>query len=226
MAGKQHVEQTVARLGRSARCRVFVESEWARLREVIVGRPFLRISRPFPRCLRSRLGEETWSLIKAREGDLLAVAFPQLQARIYGQMRDAARVLRRHGIVVLEVPQFEPEEDTDHRYGSLGAFQYFARDPLLVVGDRVIELVARGSDQCRELLPIRRLLDSVLAGRGARRIAMAPASSKAGHALRAPLLEGGDCLQTPDEVFVGISGRGSNRRASSGCVGRCGESAK
>ena len=190
---------------------MFVESEWARLREVIVGRPFLRIPRPFPRSLRPRLGDHIWSLIKAREGDLLADAFPQLQSRVRNEMDEAASVLRRHGVVVREVPPFEREEEPGDQEGGFGAFQYFARDSLLVVGTRVIELATRGADRYRELLPIRRLLDTVLARRGARRVVMSPLSPGPERASRRALLEGGDCLLTPDELFVGLSGHGSNR---------------
>ena len=59
-------------------------------RKAVVGRPFLRIPRPFPPSARSWLGAEIWRLIAEREGRSLAEAFPQLHALVRGQMRDAA----------------------------------------------------------------------------------------------------------------------------------------
>jgi glycine amidinotransferase len=211
MRGQPRAQATVRRADRSARPGICVESEWATLREVIVGRPFLRLPRPLPQSARSRIDAETWRLISAREGLPLADAFPRLHGLISDQMSRAASLLADHGVVVHEVPPFA--SDDIRRAASVRGrtFQYFARDPLLVVGDRVFELAIRGRDRCQEQFPIRRLLDEVLEGRTARRTAMGPRRSGGRAPGRCARLEGGDCLLTPSEVLVGLSGRGSNR---------------
>jgi N-dimethylarginine dimethylaminohydrolase len=211
MRGQPRVEATSRLAGRSARSGVCVESEWAALREVIVGRPFLRLPCPFPLSARSRIDAEAWRLIKAREGQSLADAFPRLHGRISDQMSRAATLLEHHGVVVHEVPPFAPADIRRPASMRGRTFQYFARDPLLVVGNRVIELAIRGRDRCQERFPIRRLLEEILEGRAARRTAMEPRRSGGRRPGRRARLEGGDCLLTPTEVLVGHSGRGSNR---------------
>lgn len=210
MGGQPRPERGSARAGQPARSAICVESEWANLREVVVGRPFLRLPCPFPGRERTRLDAETWALIKAREGLSLEEAFPQLQARVSEQMTRATALLERHGVAVHAAPPFAPRDVRSPASMRGRTFQYFTRDLLLVVGPRVVELSLRGRDRCQEQLPIRRLLERVLEGRPVRRMAMIPRRPWGRAPGRRALLEGGDCLLTPTEVFVGLSGCGSN----------------
>lgn len=190
--------------------RIRVTHEWAKLREVIVGRARYRILKPFPDQLRAGMGAAEWEQVKAQEGRLLADAFPVLQARAQLQMACAADLLRERGVVVHEVPEFEASEEfggepvpASRGHGSI---QCFPRDPLLAAGDRLLELTLRDPLRRRELLPLRRLVAGLPSA--------LPAASMGGadspHQPRA-CVEGGDCLVNGREVYAGLSGRATNR---------------
>jgi len=188
-----------------------VTHEWARLREVVVGTPYYRIPQPFPARLKRRIGARTWQTIKAQEGERLADAFPQLHARMRGQIDHVVALLRRHGVTVHRVPRYRADEEPDRDSGGIGALQHFPRDPWLVAGGHIIELAMADVHRRRELLPLRRLLDRALDTRRPRRLSMPGVLATNRGPARAPRLEGGDCLVCGREIFVGLSGRSSNR---------------
>ena len=51
-----------------------VTTEWARLHEVTLGRPFYRIVRPLAETLRDRVNVDVWRKVKAREGQTIEAA--------------------------------------------------------------------------------------------------------------------------------------------------------
>ena len=135
---------------------ICVASDWARLHEVIVGRPYYRIIKPYDRRLKKVVGSEAWAAIKSEEGNLLECAFPTLHQRAKSQMDEAAGVLRRYGVAVHEVPPFESGEDT--LVGRIGSIQFFPRDLLLTVGTGCFELSVVNQLRRKERGPLRRLL--------------------------------------------------------------------
>ena len=186
-----------------------MSSEWAPLCEAIVGRPDYRIVSPFPETWRGRLGERSWQALKRQEGQRLSDAFPRLHRRLREQMEQAAEVLRDEGVRVHIVPAFAPgEEGRGTDPSTIGAMQCFPRDPLLQVGPRLIELALVNPLRRAERLPLRRLLTRHRARLGLELVRMPSSRASDGASL---FLEGGDCLQNADEIYVGISGSASNR---------------
>jgi N-dimethylarginine dimethylaminohydrolase len=150
---------------------------------------------------------ETWIAIKREEGRLLQDAFPELYTVAAAEMNGAAEVLRQRGIIVHEVPPFLDSEEALIGDGAVGTIQYFPRDSLLVIGSSVLGLSLVTPYRRTELAPLRRFL---LEEGGIVRPevqAMPDVTSPGRHRAR---LEGGDCLLTENELFVGISGNTSN----------------
>jgi glycine amidinotransferase len=185
-----------------------VTCEWARLREVIVGRPFYRIPAPFPAELVEGVPEALWRKVKAREGQTMETAMPAEYLRCADQIDAVVRLLEREGVKVHRVPAFAAGEEDYLRASHSESMQFFPRDPILVVDDHVVELCLRDGRRRRERTPLRRLLDercpaTVLA---TMEFPDPPESEEEPW----PYLEGGDCLVLDDEVLVGVGSRGSN----------------
>jgi N-dimethylarginine dimethylaminohydrolase len=184
--------------------RISVESDWATLREVIVGRPYYRIIKPYTHRLKKMMDSEAWKTIKQEEGNLLKDAFPDLHQRAKYQMDEAAKILRRCGVIVHEVLPFDDGEDSLH--GRIGSIQFFPRDVMLVVGNSRFELSLVNPLRRKELAPLRRFLLSASGSPITVHSMPGVAAPQKSHAR----LEGGDCLFGDNEIYVGISGNASN----------------
>lgn len=187
-----------------------VTHEWARLREVIVGRPFYRIPRPFPGEAADRVPAELWRKVKAREGQTLEAAMPRDYARCAAQMDAVVHLLEHQGVQVHRVPEFAPDEEGYRVDSNPESIQFFPRDPILVVDDQVVELCLRAARRRRERAPLGRLLIERGGIFPANRKSMDHPDPGAGEEEAWPYLEGGDCLVLGDEVLVGVGARGSN----------------
>jgi N-dimethylarginine dimethylaminohydrolase len=190
--------------------RLCVTHEWARLREVIVGRPFYRIPKPFPETYREEVSDAVWRKVKAREGQTMEASMPQDYARCAAQMAAVIRLLEDRGVEVHRVPEFAPGEEDYLAAIHPEAIQFFPRDPILVAGDRIVELCLRDGRRRRERAPLRRLLQDLGAIVPPRFRSMDFPDSSKGDGETWPYLEGGDCLVVGTEVLVGIRNRGSN----------------
>lgn len=186
-----------------------VTHEWARLHEVIVGSAFYRIPKPLPELRREGVTEALWQKVKAREGMTMEAAMPTEHARCAAQIDAAVRVLETRGVIVHRVAAFEPQDEAFLAEADAESLQFFPRDPLLVAGERVIELTPRDVRRRRERAPLARMLrerfhhaPSVLT----MPLPVPPASV----ADPFPFLEGGDCLVNGAEVLVGVRRGGGN----------------
>lgn len=185
-----------------------VDAEWATLREVIIGRPFYRIPRPYPEALKAAAGEALWRKVKAREGQTLYQAMPREYRRCVAQMDAVVAVLEAAGVRVHRVPAFAGREEAFLAATHPESLLFFPRDPLLVVDGKLIELSLRDPHRRRERAPLRRLLRRLgLAGRLASMPWPEPPDSSADPF---PFAEGGDCLINGDEILVGVRDMGSS----------------
>jgi N-dimethylarginine dimethylaminohydrolase len=119
-------------------------------------------------------------------------------------------LLEANGVRVHRVPQFTPEEEDDGTAYQPESIQFFPRDPILVVDDRIIELCLRNGPHRRERAPLRRLFHELGVRVPASVRTMALPDPDGDDAESWPYLEGGDCLAYGDEVLVGVGARGSN----------------
>lgn len=186
-----------------SRCPVVrVTHEWARLREVIVGRPFYRLPKPFPEERKAHVSPELWAKVKAREGMTMQRAMPSEHARCAEQMDSVAALLKSRGIRVHRVPAFSGHEEDYLRERFSESLLFFPRDPLLVAGERVIELSVRDRRRRRERYPLRRLLER--RGAATQLLSMPEPEPADSAADPWPFVEGGDCLVNGGEIYVGM----------------------
>jgi glycine amidinotransferase len=189
-----------------------VEHEWGRLREAIVGiqpRDGFVIP-PWAPYLRW-LSPEWQALVREHGGRRLADIDPDGAALMEREVDGFARTLAEHGVKVHRPEVLQPPE-SEYMAPNREGGQLYTRDPILVVGERVIELPMRIPCRRREVFGLRPILRR-LAAHGFDWIA-APTPSPSEPTDDDLFLEGGDVLLDGDQIYVGISGCASTERGA------------
>ncbi len=205
---------------------IHVDYEYGRLDEVILGRGVMR----YPDVERATWAAEGMKVLPESEA-----------AKVRERSGRDSRDLDKHNLVEQEneellalfakydVTVHRPEPLTDEQvaanYGREwlpnGYIQTFARDPMFVVGDNVIELAPGAPNRRAEMLGYRRLFAERVAGSGAKwyqmplvdvRTVNSPGYDKDDH----PALEGGDLLVLGTTVLAGTT---QNRAVGSSATG-------
>ncbi|WP_067703247.1 dimethylarginine dimethylaminohydrolase family protein [Nocardia jejuensis] len=189
---------------------VFVESEFAPLRTMVVSRSefrapdseaFLGHSMPVEKSAVEILGA-VW-------GREFGEVYPDMQKAWEAERDELAAVLLRYGVQVLRPRVFTEVEKESA--GPGGYANFFVRDPWFTVGEHVIEGVLQFPHRRMEVLASRDLLLERVMPSGARYVSLPqPEKSPLGHPGAGPFLEGGDVLVLGREVFVGHSGMATN----------------
>jgi glycine amidinotransferase len=189
-----------------------VQHEWGRLREAIVGiqpRDAFVIP-PWGPYMRW-LSPDWQALVKEHGGRRLAELDPDAAAQMEREVNGFADTLEAHGVTVRRPALLQPPESqylAPHAEGG----QLYTRDPMLVVGRRVIELPMRIPCRRREVFGLRPILAD-MAANGFEWIS-APTPSPAEPSDDDLFLEGGDVLVDGPQIYVGISGCASTERAA------------
>lgn len=197
--------------------RLKVDYEWDSLREVVVGYPRIRLGTRIPRYIGNFMPPSAMALaeeiLKGKAGQLLAEAMPELHELAVVQMDRAIAILRDRGIIVHQVaPVQQQEEAYLADLGYQGSQQYFPRDPIVVIGDTLIETAMYCPMRRSERFPIRRTLSERLQGC---RVASIPEpvplpEDENGFFGPGPFLEGGDVFVLGSDIYVGNTGNASN----------------
>ncbi|MER5965364.1 arginine deiminase family protein [Streptomyces sp. NPDC002057] len=189
---------------------VFVESEFAPLRVVVLAQSEVAIPRSAPDSADLRfLPEESLRLnpvgVDMREGA------PERQAA-WERERDSFRaLLESYGVRVLRPRMLTGPEKGEA--GEDGYANFFARDPFFTVGHQVIEGSMRFRHRRHEVLPAREIMRAEVYPADCGYVAVpAPEVPVPGDPTLGPgpFLEGGDVLVLGRHVFVGSSGLASN----------------
>jgi glycine amidinotransferase len=194
--------------------RIQVHYEWGTLKEVVVGIPYFRIPEELPDYLKNFYPVTYYRFLDENRGKTIEQADPTLYGKMTEQMNAAIEILRNHGIKVHrpeELNQAEQKYLDDQEY--TGGIQLFPRDPMLVIGDNFIETEPLGPLRRRERFGIRRAIYGRLLNSNAKVVSMPPAlpSDNNKETLRpSPILEGGDVFVMGKDIYVGVSGNGSN----------------
>lgn len=203
-------------MSREAPRRIFVESEFAPLRTVVLSQSELRL--PDPDAIAHGQLDEELSVSPPEHRELLrqllgkdhGEAMPERQRRWEAE-RDAFRqVLEKHGVEVLRprlLTRFEKAAGGKHGYANA-----FVRDPWFTVGNFVIEGSLRFLERRSEVLPCRDIFRTEVYPSECNYVAVPqpeilPLEIDNGGI--GPFLEGGDVLVYQHHVFVGVSGRAS-----------------
>lgn len=184
--------------------RVFVDSEYAPLRRVVVAACEMRLPDPdfaAPETMAAEaaiLPEAERALVLQLLGLDHAKAMPGRQRAWEAERTALCRVLEAHGIEVLR-----PDPLTDAQKaagGRAGWANAFVRDPWFTIGDTVVEGRLRFPHRRFEMLPSRGLMQREVVPSNAALVAV-PSPD---------FLEGGDVVVLGRHVFVGLSGRASS----------------
>jgi glycine amidinotransferase len=201
---------------RPSQRRIFVESEFAPLRTVVLAQSEMRLpdadtgSQEQLNDELSIMPEEQRRVILQLLGKDHAIAMPERQRRWEAE-RDALRlVFEKHGVKVLRprlLTTWEKEAG-----GKSGYSNSYVRDPWFTVGNVVIESSLRFPHRRKEVLPSRDIFRDAIYPAACRYVAVpqpeiVPLDVDNGGP--GPFLEGGDVLVYGHHVFVGASGRAS-----------------
>ena len=157
------------------------------------------------------LAPEWEALVREHGGRRLSDIDPDAAERMEREVDGFARTLAEHGVTVHRPEVLRPPESeylAPHGEGG----QLYPRDPILVVGKRVIELPMRIPCRRREVFALRPILGR-LAAQGFEWIS-APIPSPAEPSDDDLFLEGGDVLVDGAHIYVGISGCASTERGA------------
>jgi N-dimethylarginine dimethylaminohydrolase len=195
---------------------LFVESEFARLEEVILGTAEgLRLP-----VMNEEMAEEMASLTLGSKdfwleggGRLLTDSAADLAANLSEQIEGLATLLESRGVVVHRPRQLSQAEQEYPGGGHGGGSLMFMRDPFVVVGSHIIEGAMRFPFRRRQRYAVRHILEEI-ADRdpGCSFVALPepnPSALQDGF-LAGCYLEGGDVLVLGQKVFVGLSGHASS----------------
>lgn len=195
--------------------RVNVEAEWGRLDEVICGIPNLRIPTQLPAAVYNYAPTDGIAFFEANVGKTLQEANPAQFARAADQMNRVVKILEARGTKVHRLDEITDEENAylDNIYPA-GVVQYFPRDPVVVIGNKVIETELYMPLRRRERFGVRRALAERLADSDAEYVSMPMAvptpEQEDGSWGEGPFLEGGDVFVFGKEIYVGNTGNASN----------------
>jgi glycine amidinotransferase len=201
--------------------RIFVESEFAPLRTVVLAQSQMRLpaaSTVTPKQLEKELGifpADKRAVIRSLLGKDHAIAVPERQAQWEAERSALHAVLVKHGVEVIRtrlLTQYEKAAGGDYGYSNA-----FVRDPWYTVGNHVIEGSLRYPQRRREVLASRDIMYAEVIPAACIYAALPqpeiiPLEVDDGG--RGPFLEGGDVQVYGRHVFVGQSGRASTAQGA------------
>jgi glycine amidinotransferase len=188
-------------------------NEWGTLHEAIVGKvePDAIATGWYPGM--SFFPESYHAVMKDGGGLKLSEVNADEFATLTRQMDSLAKLLEEEGIVVHRPAPLLPCEkrylaDLQPGYGL-----YFPQDPLLVIGNSVIEASLRFPMRRKERYALRPIVEPRARASGVKYVAMPSAAPREPRALHEPdfFLEGGDIQCEGNDVYVGCSGLASSR---------------
>jgi len=193
-----------------------VYNEWGKLREVIVGILPDDAIVPTPTHMGyAYLDKATLALLEKHQGQPLKELAPELVKGTARQLDGLAVAYEKAGV---KVHRARPLTGDELRFGAelaVGGAPVYVRDPILVVGNHLIELAIKTPYRRREIFGIRELLERRVAEDPRARyysmpqprpVKPTPACDGPG-----PFLEGGDIFVLGKDILVGNSGLASDR---------------
>ena len=212
--GLKSSAKTMPRKTSSNGTEVLVDHEWGELKEVVVGLTNLRIPSKVPPSIKNYLPTSSIELIEKNKGQWLQDCNPNLDQQSIEQMNAIISILKERGIIVHQVEKLSDDETSYLAVNSDAVSQTFPRDPILVIGNKVIETAMLEPYRRKERFAIRRTIEKRLENSGSHLVSMPqpdPYQSKSpGDYGPGPYLEGGDVMLVGQDIYVGDSGNASN----------------
>lgn len=199
--------------GRKTTGEVSVNHEWGALKEVIIGRgEDLYIPDMSDQIEKLEADPALKDLIRKNAGKKFADLDPEGSKKIIEQIDRLAEILEKRGVVVHRNYLYTPEQ-LDYLWGlQKGGSLLFARDPVVVIGNNIIETALQGPFRRKEKFSIRPILLEAAKASNAKYVSMPTASPRMPRDNDSdPFIEGGDVLLNGYEIYVGFSGRATNK---------------
>lgn len=189
---------------------IWVESEWAPLKECVYGSPDRWVLPKLLRDAKLRAHGDFAKFWEEHEGQDVAIAAPELFAEFSKQVAGAIKTLESFGVKVHVAGEIS-EMNRKYPWGEdHGVATPWMRDPFVTIGNAVIELAPRSYLHRRQRFAIRSILAETM-NRGARYFAQPdPGADDYVDATGWGYLEGGDVFVLGRQIFVGNSGGCSN----------------
>ncbi|MEI7989406.1 MAG: hypothetical protein WCI88_10215, partial [Chloroflexota bacterium] len=207
---------------------IYVDYEYGDLKEVIVGVPF----DIYPDIEVATWVKEALKIVPEAEAKKLKERSGKTSVEIgkYADMekenKELIAILEKHGVKVWR-PEQLTKERVEQNFGQgfvsfAGVSQQYTRDPMLVIGNNVIENAMGSLYRRSDILGLRKLFNERVLGSDARWVAMPGIDysmmikngqfDKTGF----PVIEGGDVIVLGKKIFVGTS---QNRATGSSELG-------
>ncbi|WP_415410258.1 twin-arginine translocation signal domain-containing protein [Synechococcus sp. A10-1-5-9] len=200
--------------GDSNRKQISVDHEWGTLKEVVVGFTNIRVPSEIPPSSKNYLPQSSIDFIEKNKGQWLIDCDPELNQQSIDQMNTIIYILNDRGVIVHQVEQLSPAEVEYLEMDSDAVMQTFPRDPILVIGNKVIETSMLEPYRRKERFAIRRTIEDRLLNSGSYPVSMPQADPYRGKSADdygpGPYLEGGDVMLIGKDIYVGQTGNASN----------------
>lgn len=185
-----------------------VHHEWGALKEVIIGIGDTLAWPSYDEKV-SFIYDPTYiDLMKQYGGKKAMEVDPKATQTVMLQINGLASTLEEKGIIVHRPKPLDAMETQYMGYVQQGQMQLYARDPILVISNHVIETALKVPMRAKERYGLRAILKERLKGSDANYVALPAVSPNFGE--DEIYLEGGDVLLNGRDIYVGNSGRGSN----------------
>lgn len=193
--------------------------EWGKLREVVIGiapaEDFVVFYEESARWMSPEIAE----LSRRNAGRHLIDVDADWARRCEEQVDGLAELVAREGVTVHRPQRLSGVERTFLAPNGEGA-QLFARDPMIVVGEHLIDASLRLLCRQRERYGLRPIIQGAVQQSGARWSSV-PLGSPG--CVDGPFLEGGDTLLNGREIYIGMSGCASDLAGADWLKGLLGE---
>ena len=196
---------------------IFVDFEYGSLKEVIVGVPFaiypdLEVARWAQEAIKILPETEARKMWERSGKDSISIGKFDLMEK---ENKELIAILEKHGVRVWR-PEILSRERVITNFGEeyvrfSGVSQQYTRDPILVIGNNVIENTMGSLYRRSDILAFKRLFMGRVAGSNARWVSMPTIDyslmiregqfDKTGF----PVLEGGDVIVLGKKILVGTS---------------------
>ena len=189
---------------------ISVNHEWGTLKEAIVGTAeSTRI--PLWSDEYVFLTADIQQFIKTNQGKFLRDADLGVYDQTVAQVNALKQFLEGRGITVHQSKPFTSDEESFLENFKVGTQQIFTRDPILVIGNNIVETSMREPERRKERFGIRRAIEDRLVDSRANWVSMPQAipAREDGYG-PGPFLEGGDVLLVGRDIYAGYSGHASN----------------
>ena len=186
-----------------------VDSEWGRLREVIVGIVPDNAIVPPPVSSHFKYNSlQTITCFQQCHEKPAKQALPEAFTAARQQVEALVKIYEKNSI---KVHRPRPHTETELHLFRMGGAPLYARDSMLVVGQNVIELSLRDPSRRKEIFAYREMLARRFAQAPRVQYVSMPPPSAENSEGPGPFLEGGDILLLGKDILVGNSGQASNQ---------------